>query len=50
MHTWLLTRAKATFSRPVPFQLGGDRLGVRSEVEYVLAPDQVSVLDWRAVS
>lgn len=50
MHTWLLTRAKATFSRPVPFQIGGDRLGVRSEVEYVLAPDQVSVLDWRAVS
>lgn len=49
MHTWLLTRAKATFSRPVPFQIGGDRLGVRQEVEYVLAPDQVSVLDWRAV-
>jgi diacylglycerol kinase family enzyme len=49
MHTWLLTRAKATFSRPVPFQIGGDRLGVRSEVEYVLAPEQVSVLDWRAV-
>ncbi|APR82193.1 Hypothetical protein A7982_07542 [Minicystis rosea] len=49
MHTWLLTRCKATFSRPVPFQIGGDRLGIRSEVEYALAPDQVDVLDWRAV-
>jgi hypothetical protein len=50
MHTWMLTRCKATFSRPVPFQIGGDRLGVRSEVEYVLAEEQVDVLDWRAVA
>ncbi|MFT3766947.1 MAG: diacylglycerol kinase family protein [Minicystis sp.] len=49
MHTWLLTQCKATFSRPVPFQIGGDRLGIRSEVDYALAPDQVDVLDWRAV-
>jgi diacylglycerol kinase family enzyme len=49
MHTWLLTRCKATFSRPVPFQVGGDRLGMRQEVEYRLAPEQVDVLDWRAI-
>jgi diacylglycerol kinase family enzyme len=50
MHTWLLTRCKATFSRPVPFQIGGDRMGARSEVEYVIAPEQVDVLDWRAMA
>jgi diacylglycerol kinase family enzyme len=50
MHTWLLTSCKATFSRPVPFQIGGDRLGVQQEVEYRLAPEQVDVLDWRAVA
>ncbi len=49
MHTWLLTRCKATFSRPVPFQVGGDRLGMRQEIEYRLAPEQVDVLDWRAI-
>jgi diacylglycerol kinase family enzyme len=50
MHTWLLTRCKATFSRPVPFQIGGDRMGMRSEVEFGLAQEQVDVLDWRAVA
>lgn len=49
MHTWMLTRCKATFSRPVPFQIGGDRVGARSEVEYSVAPDQVDLLDWRAM-
>jgi Diacylglycerol kinase catalytic domain len=48
MHTWLLTRCKATFSRPVPFQIGGDRMGMRSEIEYALATEQVDMLDWRA--
>jgi Diacylglycerol kinase catalytic domain len=50
MHTWLLTRCKATFSRPVPFQVGGDRMGMRTEIEYALATEQVDVLDWRAVA
>ncbi len=49
MHTWLLDKCKATFSRPVPFQVGGDRLGLREEIEYGLAPEQVDVLDWRAI-
>jgi Diacylglycerol kinase catalytic domain len=49
MHTWLLTRFKATFSRAVPFQVGGDRMGMREEIEYALATEQVDVLDWRAV-
>ena len=47
MHTWMLTRARAVFSRSVPFQIGGDRAGWRSEVEYTLAEEQVDLLDWR---
>lgn len=50
MYNWLLTRCKAVFSRPVPFQMGGDRLGHKSEIDYALAREQVDVLDWRAVA
>jgi diacylglycerol kinase family enzyme len=49
MHTWLLTRCHATFSRPVPFQIGGDRLGHKTDVDYALAPEQVDLVDWRAL-
>jgi diacylglycerol kinase family enzyme len=49
MHTWLLDRCSAAFSRPVPFQVGGDRLGHRTDVEYALAPEQIDILDWRAL-
>lgn len=49
VRTWLLTRCQATFSRPVPFQAGGDRIGHREQVEYVLAPEQASLLDWAAL-
>jgi hypothetical protein len=49
MHTWMLTRCHATFSREVPFQIGGDRFGRRQSVEYKLAEEQVDVLDWRAL-
>jgi diacylglycerol kinase family enzyme len=47
MHTWLLDRCHATFSRPVPFQIGGDRIDHKTEVEYRLAGEWVNLLDWR---
>ncbi len=47
MHTWMLTRCKAVFSRAVPFQIGGDRAGHKAEVEYRLADEQVDLLHWR---
>jgi Diacylglycerol kinase catalytic domain len=50
MHTWLLTSCKARFSRAVPLQIGGDRVGHRDEVHYALAAERVDVLDWRAIS
>jgi len=46
MHTFLVDRARAVFSRPVPFQAGGDRLGHKNEIEYRVADQQVDVLDW----
>ena len=49
MHTWFVDRCKATFSRPVPVQVGGDRFGKTTEVEYALAAEQVDVLDWRRI-
>jgi diacylglycerol kinase family enzyme len=48
MHTWLLTGCRAVFSRPVPFQIGGDRGGMRTEIDYKLAEAHVDLLDWRA--
>jgi hypothetical protein len=50
MHTWLLTRCRAVFSRAVPFQIGGDRVGYKTEVEYKLAEEQVDVLDWGRIA
>ncbi len=48
MITWLLTRCTVSFSRPVPFQAGGDLLGYHDEIEYAVSGETVEVLDWRA--
>jgi hypothetical protein len=47
MHTFLVDRVRARFSRPVPFQAGGDRLGMREEITFALAREQVDLVDWR---
>lgn len=49
MHTWMLTSCKMKFSRPVPFQIGGDRHGHVADVDYRIAPETVDVLDWPAI-
>jgi diacylglycerol kinase family enzyme len=49
MHTWMLTSCKAVFSRPMPFQIGGDRHGHVTEVDYRIADETVNVLDWRVI-
>jgi diacylglycerol kinase family enzyme len=49
MHTWMLTSCKARFSRPVPFQIGGDRHGHITEVDYRIAPETIDCLDWAAL-
>lgn len=49
MHTWMLTSCRATFSRPVPFQIGGDRHGHITEVDYRIAPETIDCLDWPSI-
>lgn len=48
MLTWMLDRCTVSFSRPVPFQAGGDLLGHRDRIEYAISGETVEVLDWRA--
>jgi hypothetical protein len=50
MSTFLVDRVRARFSRPVPFQAGGDRLGHRDEIVYALAREQVDLVDWRRLA
>ena len=46
MQSWLLTGARVTYDRPVPFQAGGDRLGFAQEIVYRIASEQVDLVDW----
>ncbi len=50
MHSWLLTSCRAVFSEAVPFQIGGDRVGWKTDVEYRLASEQVNLLHWRRLN
>jgi diacylglycerol kinase family enzyme len=38
-----------TFAKPMPFQVGGDAAGYRSEVRYQVAQEQLELLDFHAV-
>ncbi|MFN7135132.1 MAG: diacylglycerol/lipid kinase family protein, partial [Myxococcales bacterium] len=46
MHDWFVKTATMRFSRPMPFQIGGDGLGTREEVSYRIADETVDVVDW----
>jgi hypothetical protein len=46
MSTFMLTSCRAVYSRPVAFQIGGDRVGHKSEIEYSVAQEQVDLLEW----
>ncbi|MBE2248999.1 MAG: diacylglycerol kinase [Myxococcus sp.] len=46
-HDFLLTHCRMEFDREVPVEVGGDVIGLRREVEYRIAPQMVSVVDWR---
>jgi Diacylglycerol kinase catalytic domain len=50
MYNFLVNGVRARFSRPVPFQAGGDRLGHRRTVDYGLARETADLLDWRRVA
>jgi hypothetical protein len=48
MHDWFATAVRMRFSRPMPFQIGGDAMGERGEIVLRAARETVRVVDWRA--
>jgi hypothetical protein len=48
MYDWFVTEVRMRFSRPMPFQIGGDPMGERSEIVLRAARERVRVIDWRA--
>lgn len=48
MFDFFVKRARMTFSRPMPFQIGGDAVGTREQIELAIAPEKARVVDWRA--
>jgi diacylglycerol kinase family enzyme len=47
MHDWFATAVRMRFSRPMPFQIGGDAMGEREEIVLRAARETVRVVDWR---
>jgi diacylglycerol kinase family enzyme len=47
MHDWFATHVRLTFSRNVPFQIGGDAHGERRTVDLRASPRAVRMIDWR---
>jgi diacylglycerol kinase family enzyme len=47
MHDWFATEVRMTFSRPLPFQIGGEAVGVRQTIDYKASERTVDALDWR---
>jgi diacylglycerol kinase family enzyme len=45
---FLATGVEMRFERPMPFQLGGDAAGPRSDVTLAVAPEQLSLVDFSA--
>jgi diacylglycerol kinase family enzyme len=47
MHDWFATAVRMRFSRPMPFQIGGDAMGEREEIVLRAARETVRAVDWR---
>ena len=47
MSDFFVQRARMRFSRPMPFQIGGDPVGFRDEITFAVASETVRVVDWR---
>jgi diacylglycerol kinase family enzyme len=48
LHDWFATEVRMRFSRPMPFQIGGDPMGARTEIVLRAAHENVRVVDWRS--
>ncbi len=49
-HDFFVTHARVRFSRPMPFQVGGDAGGTRDSLELKVAEQKVELVDWRAAT
>lgn len=49
MHDFFITRARMTFSRPMPFQIAGDPAGLREQIDFQVAAQTVDMVDWNAL-
>ncbi|HYO74778.1 MAG TPA: diacylglycerol kinase family protein [Archangium sp.] len=47
MHDFFVERLRMDFDRDVPFQMGGDIMGMRRSLEFDLAEESVQLVDWR---
>lgn len=50
MHDFFVTALRLTLSRPMPFQIGGDVIGLREQMDFKVADETVDVLDWAAIA
>ena len=48
MSDFFVKRARMRFSRPMPFQIGGDPVGFREEITFAVASETVRLVDWHA--
>lgn len=49
-HHFFVTRCRLEFDRAVPFEIGGDLAGERTQIELALAADDVPLVDWRRMA
>lgn len=49
MHDWFAKSVRMRFSRPMPFQIAGDPMGMREVIQLAVAKETVRVVDWQAV-
>lgn len=48
MHDFFCDHVRMTFSRPVPLQIGGEAVGMRTTAEFRVVPE-FDVIDWRGL-
>jgi diacylglycerol kinase family enzyme len=48
LHDFFVKRARMSFSRPMPFEMGGDAHGERTLIDFAIADRSVDILEWRA--
>lgn len=49
-HHFLITRCRLEFDEPVPFEIGGDLAGDRTQIDFDLAAEGIPLVDWRRMS